>query len=134
MKAPSPLEHQIQSSYFEWARHPLTLKKYPELRWLHAIPNGGSRHVVEAVNLKKGGVLKGILDVCLPCRGGIHSEYGGRQYTTLRIEFKRLGEKVTVEQREFFEFCESEGQKCVVCFDAEIAIKITKEYLSNGVS
>ncbi len=30
-----------------------------------AIPNGGSRHMLEAVNLKKEGVVKGVSDYCV---------------------------------------------------------------------
>jgi len=126
-KAPIPLEHDIQCAYFEWARNPATLKKYPKIRWLHAIANGGARHVVVAVKLKREGVLKGILDVCLPCCSGDKHV----TYSTLRIEFKRPKEKETKEQIEFAEFCRNEGQKCVVCFDSIDAIQITKDYLEG---
>lgn len=38
----------------------------PELRWLHAIPNGEKREMITAANLKAAGVKKGVLDVFLP--------------------------------------------------------------------
>lgn len=38
----------------------------PELRWLHAIPNGGYRDKVTAGKLKAEGVKRGIPDVFLP--------------------------------------------------------------------
>jgi hypothetical protein len=126
-KAGIPLEHDIQCAYFEWARNPLTLKRYSKLRWLHAIANGGARHVVVAVKLKREGVLKGVLDVCLPCCSGD----GEARYSTLRIEFKRLGGKETKEQIEFAEFCTQEGQYCALCFDSVEAIEITKKYLDG---
>ena len=31
-------------------------RQYPELKWLHHIPNGGSRNKAEAVKLKQMGV------------------------------------------------------------------------------
>lgn len=33
--------------------------RYPELKWLHHIPNGGSRNKAEAVKLKSMGVSPG---------------------------------------------------------------------------
>lgn len=41
-------------------------RQYPELKWLHHIPNGGSRNKAEAVKLKQMGVKAGVSDLCLP--------------------------------------------------------------------
>ena len=40
--------------------------RYPELRWLHHIPNGGARRGSEAGRLKRMGVKRGISDIHLP--------------------------------------------------------------------
>lgn len=47
-------------------------RQYPELKWLHHIPNGGSRNKTEAVKLKQMGVKTGVSDLCLPYPKGIY--------------------------------------------------------------
>ena len=39
------------------------MQKYPELKWLHHIPNGGSRNRAEAVKLKQMGEKSGVSDL-----------------------------------------------------------------------
>ena len=55
---PSESEHQI--AFVKWFRY-----YYPDKIIFH-IPNGGSRHVIEAKRLKEMGVLKGIPDLYIP--------------------------------------------------------------------
>jgi hypothetical protein len=43
-------EAQIQKNFFEWAR--LSSGKYPELKLMFHIPNGGRRDKIEAYHLK----------------------------------------------------------------------------------
>lgn len=43
--------------------------QYPKAVVFH-IPNGGSRNVLEAINLKNIGVRSGVADLCLLWRGG----------------------------------------------------------------
>ena len=74
-------EHHHQVSYFEKLK-----KENPLLRSLtFAIPNGGSRNMVEAMNLKLEGVSPGIPDVfhAIPC--GV--------YHGLFLEFKSMNRK-----------------------------------------
>lgn len=47
----------------------------------YAIPNGGYRHMVEAVKLKRSGVQRGVPDLCIPIPRG--------KYHGLYIEMKR---------------------------------------------
>jgi hypothetical protein len=124
-KAVEPTEHQIQSAFFDWARNSEAVKLYPDLRWIHAIPNGGARHVVAAVKFKREGVLKGIPDVGLPCAG----YYDGNKYCGIWMEFKRKGGKQTPEQVEFFDFARSHNQLCLIFYDTESAIRAVSEYL-----
>ena len=50
--------------------------RWPELRLLHAIPNGGKRDIRTAAMLKAEGVKPGVPDICLPVpRGGKHGLY-----------------------------------------------------------
>ena len=63
-------EAQGQEALFTWAK--MQESRYPELSLMYAIPNGGSRHVIEAANLKRQGVKAGVFDVCLPVAKGVY--------------------------------------------------------------
>ena len=74
MKKRKSPESIIQKAIIEWAN--LFIHIYPELQWLHAIPNGGSRNKFEAGRMKGEGVKPGVYDLCLPCaRKGYHGFY-----------------------------------------------------------
>ena len=57
-------EDTEQEVVIQWAR--FSSGKWPELKLLHHIPNGGSRNKKEAVKLKHMGVLAGVADLHLP--------------------------------------------------------------------
>ena len=63
--------HQL--ALFCWAA--LNFEKYPELRYMFHIPNGGFRHKAEAAKLRAMGVKSGVPDVCLPVRRGIYPAF-----------------------------------------------------------
>lgn len=77
-------EHSHQTALFAWAA--LSMGKYPQLRWMFAIPNGGLRDMRTAVNLKAEGVKAGVPDVMLPCASA--SEFKVR-YAGCFIEMKK---------------------------------------------
>lgn len=115
-----PTEAQEQETLFEWAR--MMEGKYPELALLHAIPNGGSRHPVEAKHLKAQGVKAGIPDIFLPvARQGYHGLY---------IEMKRRkGGRVSVEQKKMLMALQQQGYKAVVCEGWDWARTAIEKYL-----
>lgn len=79
----------------------------PELKWLHAIPNGGNRDPKTAARLKAEGVKPGIPDIFLPVRRPI-SNLGF--YSGLYIELKKLkGGRVSVDQSDFMNFAIGQG-------------------------
>lgn len=92
----------------------MNLKKYPELVWYHAIPNGGSRGgskqqaMLVGARLKASGVKAGVVDTFLPVKRG--------KWSGLYIELKKPGEikKVSSEQKSFLSFVESEGYATAV--------------------
>ncbi|WP_379714368.1 hypothetical protein [Mediterraneibacter gnavus] len=51
MKYAMRSEDTEQINVISWASW--QMQKYPELKWLHHIPNGGSRNRAEAVKLKQ---------------------------------------------------------------------------------
>jgi hypothetical protein len=115
-------EHDEQKALFEWAAW-LT-PSYPELRLLHAIPNGGYRMVWTGVRLKEEGVRRGVPDVCLPvARQGKHG---------LFIELKAQRGKVRDEQKEWLAALNEQGYLAVVCWGADEAIATIKDYLGMG--
>ena len=95
--------------------------KYPELKWLHHIPNGGSRNRMEAAKLKEMGVKAGVSDLFLPCPKGI---YGG-----MYIEMKFGSNRQTDKQKEFLADMVQNGYFVVTCYSAERAIEAIEEYI-----
>lgn len=118
-----PTEAQEQTTLFQWAG--MMAGKWPELRLLHAIPNGGSRNPIEARHLKEQGVKPGIPDVFLPvARGGYHGLY---------IEMKRRkGGRVSVEQKKMILALRDQGFRAEVCEGWEAARDTICEYLKEG--
>lgn len=123
-KNQAPYEAQEQSTLFQWAR--LMEGRYPELALMFAIPNGGSRHKLEAVNLKRQGVKKGVPDIFLPAvRGNWHG---------LFIELKRRkGGVVSVEQKAWGKDLAREGYVVATCPGADAAINIIQGYLKGEI-
>ena len=111
-------EDHEQTLVFQWAVY------YPALRWLYAIPNGGKRNAREAGRLKAQGVKSGVSDICLPM---VTKEYPG-----LYIELKRRKQdgpsRVSANQALFHKNMQEQGYKCVVCYGAEEAIAVIKDY------
>ncbi len=99
-------ENQEQAALMEWAR--LLERNYPELRLLHAVPNGGQRGGRTAAILQRTGVKSGVPDLCLPvARGGFHGLY---------IELKRIkGGVLSINQKTWLGLLAKEGYKAVMC-------------------
>ena len=57
-RKPIQRESQIQSALFEWAAY--NSGKYPELKLMFHIANGGRRDIIEAAHLKQQGVKSGV--------------------------------------------------------------------------
>jgi len=102
----SRLEAKEQEQFFNW----LSLA-YPNFRKLcFAIPNGGSRHPSEAMNLKKQGVTPGVPDVFCAIQGTLESP-------GLFVEFKSGKNKLTKLQSEMKDRLEKEGYRYSLCYN-----------------
>lgn len=123
MRMDCPEEEVEQTCLFRWAAY--SLGAHPELRLLHAIPNGGKRSKSEAARMKAAGVKAGVPDMFLPvARGGSHGLY---------IELKRIkGGRVSAEQLAWMEELTREGYTCAVCHGWEEARKVIQTYLKGG--
>lgn len=111
-------ESDIQTEFFEKVK--LFFPKLPD-KLIFAIPNGGSRNLIEARNLKLQGVKPGVSDVILliPKKG----------FASLCMEFKTQTGKQSDEQKEFQRQAEACGSKYVIVRSVAEAIEATKEYL-----
>lgn len=98
------------------------IKGFPYNLIFH-IPNGGSRNVLEAKNLKKQGVKPGVPDLFLP--------FPKNQYCGLFIEMKstRRGAKCSEAQKEWIEKLLGEGYQCSVCHGFDEAKNEIDNYL-----
>ena len=112
-------EHQHQSALIQWAE--LMESKYPELKLLHAIPNGGKRDVIGAVNLKREGVKPGVPDLFLPVARG---EYHG-----LFIELKTETGKASTEQLIWIDELIEQKYCATVCHGWGSAAKTIEWYM-----
>lgn len=118
------IEAAEQAKLFEWAG--LMRGRYPALALLYHIPNGGSRHIAEAVALKRQGVKPGVPDICLPVACG--------QYHGLYIELKRPdGGTVSQNQKEWITQLNGRGYKAVVCRGFKEAQEAIEKYLQEEV-
>lgn len=117
-----PYESEEQEALFQWAE--AMSGKYPCLRLMYHVPNGGHRSAAVAGKLKAEGVKAGVPDICLPsARGGYHGLY---------IELKAGKNKATKEQKEWLSALSEEGYKAVVCRGWVNAAEEIKNYLEES--
>lgn len=110
-------EHAHQTALFcKISQH---LTTHPELKWVFAIPNGGTRNPIEAARLKTAGVKSGVSDICVPfARQGYHGFY---------IEMKKPKNQrgpagaESPAQKEFGEFITNENYLYKCCIGWEDA-------------
>lgn len=117
-------ESDEQQTLMQWAA--LEAGRWPELRLLYHIPNGGRRGKSEADRLRREGVRAGVPDLCLPvARGKWHGLY---------IELKRReGGRVSEAQKAWLEALEEQGYCAKICRGWEEAANEIAEYLRRGI-
>lgn len=113
-------EDTEQMAVIQWAQY--NAIHFPELKWLHHVPNGGSRNKLEAVKLKQMGVKAGVSDLCLPYPKGI--------YCGMYIEMKYGNNRRQETQKDFLADMAAAGHFVVTCYSAEDAIWVIMQYLT----
>lgn len=111
-------ESDIQTEFFRVV--PTFFPTLPS-KLLFAVPNGGSRNKLEAINLKRQGLKPGVSDVILlvPKKG----------FASLCMEFKTNSGDQSYEQKEFQRQAEMANNKYVVVRSVGQAIDTMKWYL-----
>jgi hypothetical protein len=115
-----PTEFDEQCFVFKWCS--FCESRYPCLKYIFSTLNGVRLTIRQAVNAKRSGNKKGVPDIILP--------YNNGTYSGLFVELKRvkLG-SVSLEQKEFIKYLESQNYKALVCKGSESAINAIKEYI-----
>lgn len=117
-----PSEHQEQKWLFQWAE--FQSARYPALKLMYAVPNGGKRDIITASVLRDEGVKSGVPDVMLPAPIG--------RYHGLYIEMKRQqGGRLSDSQKEWLHNLREQGYATVVCKGTDEAQSAIMDYL-NG--
>lgn len=107
-------ESQLQIECLKWFK-----ETYPN-KLIYAIPNGGSRNIIEAYKMKREGILSGVPDLCIPEPSkGFHSLY---------IEMKFGKNKPSKNQLEVIENLRLNGNFVQVCWTKKEFMDCVKNY------
>lgn len=115
-------EHDEQQALFLWAR--MYEERFPQLKMLFAVPNGGYRMTKTARDLKAEGVKKGVPDVFYP----VPRRIGDQGFSGLVIEMKYDRNNPTKEQKWWLGMLKLNAWKTVVCYSWQDAAKAIAEY------
>ncbi len=112
-------EAALQQACVTWFRY-----QYPFLsKLLIAVPNGGSRNIIEAKNLKKQGVVAGVADLLLLVPS--------KDYGSLGIEMKFGKGRQSENQKNWEKEFKKQGNCYTVCRNLDEFMLTIKTYL-NG--
>lgn len=127
------LESKLQAECVKWFR----LQHRDKL--IFAIPNGGSRNVMEAANLKRSGVLSGVSDLFIAEPSMIDVNLSSDKtsiyvpkfvtYHGMFIEMKYGKNKLQESQIKFSEIVLSKGYHFVTCYSFDDFKKEVENYL-----
>lgn len=120
--SPMPKESTETEWLFQWAE--IMAVKYPELESMYHITNEGKRSRIAGARLKRQGLKKGMLDLCLPCaRCGCHALY---------IEMKRMKDgRPSKEQLEWIDRLTRQGNMAMICEGWQQAADVIEGYLEG---
>lgn len=112
-------EHELQVACVKWFK-----ETYPFFSMaLFSIPNGGSRHILEAINLKKEGMTKGVADLFLAIPN--------KENHGVFIEMKAAKGKPSEEQKQFLALMHKLNYKVAIVRTFQTFVKIVQEQLGS---
>lgn len=114
-------EDTEQMGVIDWAEW--NAGRFPELKLLFHIPNGGKRDAREAARFKAMGVKAGVPDLCLPV------PMNG--FAGLYIEMKYGKNTPTDKQKEWIKALKEQGYKVTVCYSGVEATRELENYLQG---
>lgn len=121
------LERQEQQNLFQWLE--INKKKYPALELCFHIPNGGSRNIIEARNLKLSGVKAGVPDLFLAYpKSGSQWPHGPGAHG-LFIEIKSAKGKPSANQEKWVSMLRDAGYQAEFCYSWTAAVSVIVDYL-----
>lgn len=118
-------EAQHQSTVMKWTQQPSIREKYPDLKLLFHVPNGGTRDAIEGKHLKQQGLKAGVPDLCLPVPAG--------SYHGLYIEMKTETGRTSPEQDWWIAELTKQGYFVEVCHGWQSAVRVLEWYFGLGV-
>lgn len=113
-RKPSHVESEIQQACVRWFR-----LAYPQYIIL-SIPNGGSRNVIEAANLKREGALAGASDLLIVA-----------DHRVLFVEMKKPKGRQQRTQKDFQRRVEILGHRYVICYSLDDFMQKVREWLGT---
>lgn len=126
-KTRSQPEAKLQQAVFEWIDW--HIRKYPVLKFAFHSPNGGSRNIIEAKNLKAAGVKPGVPDLLVPIPCGKHQG--------LAIELKIGRNQTTEAQKSRLAGLAQAGYLTGVAYTVDEAVALIKSFVTpsrNSIS
>lgn len=115
-------EHQNQVNVMRWSM--LHRAEYPDLKLLHAVPNGGTRDPIEGKHLQEEGLKPGVPDLDLPVARG--------KYHGLRLEMKTDTGRTSDAQDWWIAELLKQGYFVEVCHGWESAVRVIRWYMELG--
>jgi len=116
-------EAQHQAALMKWTQQAGVRAKYPELKFLFHVPNGGARNPIEGKHLKAAGVKRGVPDLMLPVPRGV--------YHGLWIELKTDKGKASPEQEWWIAELRKNGYAAEVRRGWKEAVGLLVKYLEE---
>ena len=116
-------ETALQMAVVRWVRQ--NADRWPCARWMFHAATEGKCDPREAGKRQSMGVVAGISDLILLARSG--------PYSGLCLELKKKPNRLTPEQREFFDYVETQGYKTAVAYTLEEAQAVITHYLQGEI-